>query len=87
MIGFKKWLEYSDLGGEVSYNSMNNVVANDGFNKPVRTIKKAAQIAASFTEPLNDPGQSAYDSRDLLRANKTSDSLKRGSNAAYFERI
>jgi hypothetical protein len=33
MISFKKWLEFSDLGGEVSYNHMNNVVAGDGFNK------------------------------------------------------
>lgn len=33
MISFKKWLEFSDLGGEVGYNAMNNVVAGDGFNK------------------------------------------------------
>lgn len=32
-MNFKKWLEYSDLGGEVSYNHMNNVVADDGFNQ------------------------------------------------------
>lgn len=33
MVSFKKWLEFSDAGGEVSYNHQNNVVANDGFNK------------------------------------------------------
>lgn len=32
-MNFKKWLEFSDLGGEVSYNHMNNVVAGDGFNQ------------------------------------------------------
>ena len=32
-LNFKKWLEFSDMGGEVSYNHMNNVVAGDGFNK------------------------------------------------------
>lgn len=32
-MNFKQWLEYSDLGGEVSYNHMNNVVADDGFNQ------------------------------------------------------
>lgn len=32
-MNFAKWLEYSDLGGEVSYNHMNNVVAQDSFNK------------------------------------------------------
>jgi hypothetical protein len=33
LSSFKKWLEFSDAGGEVSYNHMNNVVAGDGFNK------------------------------------------------------
>lgn len=33
MISFIKWLEFSDMGGEVSYNHQNNVVANDGFKK------------------------------------------------------
>jgi hypothetical protein len=32
-ISFKKWLEFSDQGGEVSYNHMNNVVSGDGFNQ------------------------------------------------------
>ena len=31
-MNFAKWLEFSDAGGEVSYNHMNNVVAGD-FNK------------------------------------------------------
>lgn len=33
MISFRKWLEFSDNGGEVSYNHQNNTVANDGFDK------------------------------------------------------
>jgi hypothetical protein len=33
MISFIKWLEFSDMGGEVSYNHQNNVVANDNFGK------------------------------------------------------
>jgi hypothetical protein len=33
MISFKKWLEFSDQGGEVSYNHMNNVAADDGFGQ------------------------------------------------------
>ena len=33
MINFKKWLEFSDQGGEVSYNHMNNVAADDGFDE------------------------------------------------------
>lgn len=32
-MNFKDWLEYSDLGGEVSYNHMNNVVSGDEFNQ------------------------------------------------------
>jgi hypothetical protein len=32
-MNFAKWLEFSDMGGEVSYNHMNNVVAGD-FNIP-----------------------------------------------------
>ena len=31
-MNFAQWLEYSDSGGEVSYNHMNNVVAGD-FDK------------------------------------------------------
>ena len=31
-MNFSKWLEFSDMGGEVSYNHMNNVVAGD-FSK------------------------------------------------------
>jgi hypothetical protein len=32
-MNFKKWLEFSDQGGEVSYNHMNNVVAGDDFDQ------------------------------------------------------
>jgi hypothetical protein len=31
-MNFAQWLEFSDGGGEVSYNHMNNVVSGD-FNK------------------------------------------------------
>lgn len=32
-MNFKKYLEYSDMGGEVSYNHMNNTVSGDDFNQ------------------------------------------------------
>ena len=58
----------ADYGGNrIFVSALNGDDLNDGFNKPVKSIKKAAQIAASFSEPVNDPGQSAYDSRSLLR--------------------
>ena len=44
--------------------------ANDGVILPVKTVKRAAQIAASYSTPLNDPGQSAYDTESLLNSNK-----------------
>ena len=60
----------ADYGGNrIFVSALNGDDLNDGFNKPVKSIKKAAQIAASFSEPVNDPGQSAYDSRSLLRDN------------------
>lgn len=31
-MNFKKFIEYSDRGGEVSYNHMNNTVSGDGFS-------------------------------------------------------
>ena len=61
-----------DVGGNrIFVSAKNGDDANDGFNKPVRSIKRAAQIAASFSEPIVDPGQGAWDSKALLLANKT----------------
>jgi hypothetical protein len=60
-----------DLGGNrIFVSSKNGNDANDGFNQPVRTIKRAAQIGASFSEPLYEPGQIARNAQDLLRSNK-----------------
>jgi hypothetical protein len=60
-----------DLGGNrIFVSAKNGNDANDGFNQPVRTIKRAAQIGASFSEPLYDPGQVAKDAQSLMRANK-----------------
>ena len=60
-----------DVGGNrIFVSALNGDDANDGYNQPVRTIKKAAQIAASYSTPINNPGQPAYDSRLLLRDNK-----------------
>ena len=61
----------SDLGGNrIFVSSKNGNDTNDGFNQPVRTIKRAAQIGASFSEPLYEPGQIARNAQDLLRSNK-----------------
>ena len=52
MISFAKWLEFSDMGGEVSYNHQNNIVANDGFNK-IRS-KWMANDSNKSIEPKKD---------------------------------
>jgi hypothetical protein len=60
-----------DVGGNrIFVSAKNGVDTNDGFNKPVRSIKRAAQIAASFTVPTIDPTQGAIDAKALLLANK-----------------
>ena len=44
---------------------------NDGINKPVRTLKRACQIAASLGQrPKVDPGVSAYNAKRLLEDNR-----------------
>lgn len=44
---------------------------NDGINQPVRTIKRAAQIAASLGQrPKVDPGQNFYNAKRLLEENR-----------------
>jgi hypothetical protein len=45
---------------------------NDGINAPVRSLKRAAQIAASLgLRPLTDPGQGKYNAKRLLEANRS----------------
>jgi len=60
-----------DLGGNrIFVSAKNGNDSNDGFIKPVKTIKKAAQIAASFSTPTYAPGTQATNAQTLLRANK-----------------
>jgi|694.fasta_scaffold80580_4 hypothetical protein len=49
-MNFAKWLEYSDQGGEVSYNHMNNVAGNDGFNK-IRSKYMAGNVSDTGKRP------------------------------------
>lgn len=45
---------------------------NDGVNAPVKTIKRACQIAASLGQiPNVDPGTEAYNAKRLLEDNRT----------------
>ena len=45
---------------------------NDGINAPVRSLKRAAQIAASLgLRPLTDPGEGKYNAKRLLEANRS----------------
>jgi hypothetical protein len=45
---------------------------NDGTNAPVRSMKRAAQIAASLgLRPLVDPGEGKYNAKRLLEANRS----------------
>ena len=60
-----------DLGGNrIFVSAKNGSDDNDGFIKPVKTIKKAAQLAASFSTPIYNPGIQATNAQTLLRANK-----------------
>lgn len=60
-----------DVGGNrIFVSAKNGDDTNDGFIKPVKSIKKAAQIAASFSVPTYDPGTQATNAQTLLRANK-----------------
>ena len=46
--------------------------ANDGISEPVRTLKRAAQIAASLGQkPKVDPGANFYSAKRLLEENRT----------------
>jgi len=60
-----------DAGGNrIFVSAVNGNDENDGKILPVRTIKRAAQIAAGYSRPLVDPGQTAYDTESLLTVNK-----------------
>jgi hypothetical protein len=60
-----------DLGGNrIFVSAKNGNDINDGFIKPVATIKRAAQIAASFSTPTYAPGTNATNAQTILRANK-----------------
>lgn len=44
---------------------------NDGVTKPVKTLKRAAQLAASLgLKPITDPGLEAYNAKRLLEDNR-----------------
>jgi len=71
-FGQTKWSDPGSLGGNRIYVSAEyGDDTNDGRLQPVKTIKRAAQIASDgiFT-PVVDPGQSAYNAKDLLEVNR-----------------
>ena len=71
-FGQTKWSDPGSLGGNRIYVSAEyGDDNNDGRLQPVKTIKRAAQIASDgiFT-PVVDPGQSAYNAKDLLEVNR-----------------
>jgi len=71
--GNLEWGSADSFGGNRVYVSdRKGDDANDGINAPVRTLKRGAQIAASLgLRPLTDPGQSAYNAKRLLEANRS----------------
>jgi hypothetical protein len=71
-FGQTQWSDPGSLGGNRIYVSAEyGDDTNDGRTGAVKTIKRAAQIASDgiFT-PVVDPGQSAYDAKDLIEANR-----------------
>ena len=71
-FGQTQWSDPGSLGGNRIYVSAEyGDDNNDGRLQPVKTIKRAAQIASDgiFT-PVVDPGQSAYNAKDLLEVNR-----------------
>ena len=71
-FGETKWSDPGSLGGNRIYVSAEyGDDLNDGRTGAVKTIKRAAQIASDgiFT-PVVDPGQSAYNAKDLIEANR-----------------
>jgi len=71
-FGQTQWSDPGGLAGNRIYvSSQYGDDNNDGKLQPVKTIKRASQIASDgiFT-PVTDPGQSAYDAKDLLEQNR-----------------
>jgi hypothetical protein len=70
--GNLSWGNPDENGGNRIYASNDNGNdANDGITKPVKTLKRAAQLAASLgLLPAVDPGNSAYYAKRLLADNR-----------------
>jgi hypothetical protein len=70
--GNLSWSNADTFGGNRIYASdAYGDDANDGVTKPVKTLKRAAQLAASLgLKPLVDPGVSAYNAKRLLEDNR-----------------
>jgi hypothetical protein len=71
-FGQTQWVDPGSLGGNRIYVSAEyGDDNNDGRTGAVKTIKRASQIASDgiFT-PVVDPGQDAYNAKDLLELNR-----------------
>jgi len=71
--GNLEWSSPDSFGGNRVYVSdRKGDDTNDGVNAPVRSLKRAAQIAASLgLRPLTDPGQGKFNAKRLLEANRS----------------
>jgi hypothetical protein len=71
--GNLEWGSPDSFGGNRVYVSdRKGSDDNDGVNGPVRSLKRAAQIAASLgLRPLDDPGQGKFNAKRLLEANRS----------------
>ena len=71
--GNLEWSSPDSFGGNRVYVSdRKGSDDNDGVNAPVRSLKRAAQIAASLgLRPLTDPGQGKFNAKRLLEANRS----------------
>ena len=71
--GNLEWSSPDSFGGNRVYVSdRKGSDDNDGVNAPVRSLKRAAQIAASLgLRPLVDPGQGKFNAKRLLEANRS----------------
>jgi len=71
--GNLEWSSPDSFGGNRVYVSdRKGSDDNDGINAPVRSLKRAAQIAASLgLRPLVDPGQGKFNAKRLLEANRS----------------
>jgi hypothetical protein len=71
--GNLEWGSPDSFGGNRVYVSdRKGSDDNDGVNAPVRSLKRAAQIAASLgLRPLVDPGEGKFNAKRLLEANRS----------------